>query len=46
MEVKISNGQNLIQLLYDEFASCLVIEGTALTVNWPDCAGSVGEYYA
>jgi len=45
MEVKISNGQNIIRLLFDEFASCLVIEGTALTVNWPDCAGSVGEYY-
>ncbi len=45
MEVEITNGQNIIQLLFDEFASCLVIE-TALTVNWPDCAGSVGEYYA
>jgi hypothetical protein len=45
MEVEITNGQNIIQLLFDEFASCLVIE-TALTVNWPDCAGSVGQYYA
>lgn len=45
MEVEITNGQDVIQLLFDEFASCLVIE-TALTVNWPDCAGSVGEYYA
>lgn len=45
MKVEITNGQNIIQLLFDEFASCLVIE-TALTVNWPDCAGSVGEYYA
>ncbi|WP_289046171.1 hypothetical protein [uncultured Olleya sp.] len=45
MEVEITNGEKIIQLLFDEFASCLVIE-TALTVNWPDCAGSVGEYYA
>lgn len=45
MEVEITNGQNIIQLLFDEFASCLVIDN-ALTVNWPDCAGSVGEYYA
>ncbi len=45
MKVQITNGQNIIQLLFDEFASCLVIE-TALTVNRPDCAGSVGEYYA
>lgn len=45
MNVEITNGQNVIQLLFDEFASCLVID-TALTVNWPDCAGSVGEYYA
>jgi len=45
VEIEITNGQNVIQLLYDEFASCLVIEN-ALTVNWPDCAGSVGEYYS
>jgi len=45
MEVEVTNGQNIIRLLYDEFVSCLVIE-SALTVNWPDCAGSVGEYYS
>lgn len=45
MEVKITNGQNIIQLLSDNFASCLVVEA-ALTVNWPDCQGSVGEYFA
>ncbi len=45
MKIEITNGQNIIQLLFDEFACCLVIEN-ALTVNWPDCAGSVGEYYA
>lgn len=45
MEVQITNGQNIIQLLSDDFASCLVIEG-ALSVNWPDCRGSIGEYYA
>ena len=45
MEIQITNGQNIIQLLSDDFASCLVIEG-ALSVNWPDCGGSIGEYYA
>lgn len=45
MNIKITQGQNVIQILYDEFVSCLKIK-QALAVNWPDCAGSVGEYYA
>ena len=45
MEIEIKDGQDIIQLLYDEFATCLVIE-KALVVNWPDCMGSIGEYYS
>lgn len=45
MEVQITKGEGVIQLFFDEFACCLVIE-TPLNVNWPDCRGTVGEYYA
>lgn len=45
MEIRVTEGQNIIKILWDGFADCLIIE-KALTVNWPDCAGSVGEYYA
>lgn len=45
MQVNVNQGQNIIRILLDDFASCLVIN-KALTVNWPDCRGSVGEYYA
>ena len=44
-EIQIENGQNIIDIFFDDFASCLVIK-KALAVNWPDCRGSVGEYYA
>jgi hypothetical protein len=44
-EIQIDNGQNIIDIFFDDFASCLVIK-KALAVNWPDCSGSVGEYYA
>ncbi len=43
--IHITQGQNIIKLLFDDFASCLVVK-EALSVNWPDCEGSVGEYYA
>ncbi|OAQ41391.1 hypothetical protein A5893_17365 [Pedobacter psychrophilus] len=44
-EIEISNGQNIIDIFFDDFASCLVIK-KALAVNWPDCGGSIGEYYS
>lgn len=44
-EIEISNGQNIIDIFFDDFASCLVVK-KALAVNWPDCRGSVGEYYS
>ncbi|WP_207424130.1 hypothetical protein [Desertivirga brevis] len=43
--VEICNGQNIIDIIFDDFASCLVVK-RALVVNWPDCRGSIGEYYA
>lgn len=45
MKTLVTEGQNIIKILSDGFASCLIIE-KALTVNWPDCRGSVGEYYS
>lgn len=44
-EIEIKNGQNIIDIFFNDFASCLVIK-KALAVNWPDCRGSIGEYYA
>ncbi|MEL1253828.1 hypothetical protein AAEO57_08580 [Flavobacterium sp. DGU38] len=45
MIVEVSRGQNIIRILSDSFLSCLIVK-QALVVNWPDCRGSVGEYYA
>lgn len=45
MKFHVNQGQNIIKLLVDDFSNCLVIE-KALIVNWPDCRGSVGEYYS
>lgn len=45
MKIQVNQGQNIIKILSDDFSSCLVIE-KALTLNWPDCHGSVGEYYS
>ncbi len=44
-EIEITNGKNIIDILFNDFASCLIIK-KALAVNWPDCRGSIGEYYA
>lgn len=44
-KVTVTNGQNVIRILNDGYASCLVIR-RARIVNWPDCHGSVGEYFA
>ncbi|WP_131724304.1 hypothetical protein [Chryseobacterium indologenes] len=45
MEFSVTNGQGIIRLISDGFAHCLSIRRT-VAVNWPDCRGSVGEYYA
>lgn len=44
-EIEISNGQHIIDIIFNNFASCLVVK-KVIAVNWPDCAGSIGEYYA
>ncbi len=45
MDITITNGQGIIDILFDDFASCLLVK-KARAVNWPDCRGSIGEYYA
>lgn len=45
MEFSVAHGQGIIRLIFDGFASCLVIR-RPVAVNWPDCDGSIGEYYA
>ena len=45
MQTTVSNGQNIINILFDGFAGCLIIK-RAIVVNWPDCHGSIGEYFA
>lgn len=45
MEIHVTNGQNIIRVLYDNFISCLIIKKIKV-VNWPDCAGSIGEYFS
>lgn len=44
-EIEINNGQNIIDIYFDDFASCLIVK-KALAANWPDNHGSVGEYYS
>lgn len=45
IEIEINNGQNIIDIFFDDFASCLFVK-KALAINWPDCRGSIGEYYS
>jgi hypothetical protein len=44
-EVEITGGKNIINIITDGFSNALVIE-RAVAVNWPDCRGSIGEYYS
>lgn len=44
-EIEIKEGQGIIDILFDDFASCLIVK-KALAINWFDCRGSIGEYYA
>ena len=45
MKYHVSNGQNIISIVFDGFANGLFIEKPR-AINWPDCEGSVGQYYA
>jgi hypothetical protein len=44
-KVEVSSGESIIDIISDGFINALVIE-RALAANWPDCMGSVGEYYS
>ncbi|QEC76601.1 hypothetical protein [Mucilaginibacter ginsenosidivorax] len=44
-KVEVTNGQGIIEIITDGFLNALVIE-EAVAVNWPDCRGSIGEYYS
>ncbi len=44
-DVTVKNGEGIIDIISDHFASALFIE-KPVAVVWPDCAGSIGEYYA
>ena len=41
----VTDGQNIIEIKSDGFSDCIFIEKPVALV-WPDCEGSVGEYYA
>lgn len=41
----VMDGQAVIDIIADGFANALVIK-KPVAVSWPDCGGSVGEYYA
>jgi hypothetical protein len=45
MDVEILNGKNIIDIIFDDFASCLVVQNP-LAVDWPDCTGSVARYFS
>jgi len=44
-KVEVAGGEGIIDIISDGFANALVIK-TAVAVSWPDCAGSIGEYYS
>mgnify|MGYP001168708426 FL=1 len=45
MTVNIEIGENIIDILSDGFVTCLKIR-KPVAVDWYDCAGSVGKYFA
>jgi hypothetical protein len=45
MKIQIESGQDLIDILSDGFVTCLKIR-KPIAVDWYDCAGSVGKYFA
>lgn len=44
-QYQITQGQNIIRLIHDDFSNALLIQ-RPVAMNWPDCHGSIGEYYA
>lgn len=45
MTVNIENGENIIDILSDGFVTCLKLR-KPVAVDWYDCAGSAGKYFA
>ncbi len=43
--MQVTKGQGIVRILYDEYASCLIIREPKV-INWPDSAGSVAEYFS
>lgn len=43
--VEVEDGQGIIRLINDDQSTALIIE-KPIAMNWPDCRGSIGEYYA
>lgn len=44
-KIQVTKGQGIIRILYDEYASCLIIKEPKI-INWPDCGGSIAEYFS
>ena len=45
MKIKVIDGQGVIRIFSDGFSNCIKIKEIVAN-NWPDCSGSIGEYYA
>ena len=43
--IEVEDGQGIIRLINDDQSTALIIE-KPVAINWPDCSGSIGEYYA
>ncbi|GGI23868.1 hypothetical protein [Pedobacter mendelii] len=43
--IEVEDGQGIIRLINDDQSTVLIIE-KPVAMNWPDCHGSIGEYYA
>jgi hypothetical protein len=43
--VEVKNGETIIDIITDGFVTALIIE-KAVAAHWPDCGGSVGDYYS
>lgn len=44
-EFEVKNGQGIIRIINDDQSNALIIQKPT-AINWPDCRGSIGEYYA
>lgn len=42
---EVNDGQGIIRIINDDQSNALIIK-KPVAINWPDCRGSIGEYYA